>query len=78
LTDNNIRCEIQNEGASLSKSEQQQLFCKFTKLTAYKNKTSAGLGLYVARELMIAMNGDIWYESEIWQGITMEFPIEGN
>ncbi len=74
-----IRCEIQDEGPGLSKLDQQKLFGKFTRLTTKPTagEHSTGLGLFIVKKLVDAMNGQVWCESELEQGATfiVEFPI---
>lgn len=73
-----VRCEIQDEGVGLSQSEQQQLFNKFARLTPKPTgqESSNGLGLFIVKKLVEAMNGKVWCESELGQGTTfiVEFP----
>lgn len=78
----NIRCEIQDEGAGLSKWDQQKLFRKFTRLTTKPtgDEHSTGLGLFIVKKLVEAMNGQVWCESELNQGATfiVKFPTNGD
>jgi len=74
-----VRCEIRDEGPGLSKADQEKLFGKFTRLapkpTAAEHST--GLGLFIVKKLVTAMNGQVWCESELGKGSTffVEFPI---
>lgn len=70
--DNRVRCEIQDEGPGLSQADQQKLFGKFTRLTARPTggEQSTGLGLFIVKRLVEAMNGKVWCESELGQGAT--------
>jgi len=67
-----VRCEIQDEGPGLSEADQQKLFSKFTRLTPRPTgkETSTGLGLFIVKKLVEAMNGKAWCESELGQGAT--------
>lgn len=77
-TAKNIRCEIQDEGPGLSVEDQQKLFSKFTRLTPRptQGEHSTGLGLYIVKKLVEAMNGKVWCETELGRGATfvIEFP----
>jgi len=77
-----IRCEIQDEGAGLSESEQQKLFQKFSKLSTKPTggEHSTGLGLFIVKKLVETMNGKVWCESELGKGTTffVEFPVSAN
>jgi signal transduction histidine kinase len=74
-----IRCEIQDEGPGLSDSEQQKLFHKFSKLSTKPTggEHSTGLGLFIVKKLVEAMNGKVWCESELGKGTTffVDFPV---
>ena len=74
-----IRCEIQDEGPGLSESEQQKLFQKFSKLSTQPTggEHSTGLGLFIVKKLVEAMNGKVWCESELGKGSTffVDFPV---
>ncbi|MBE9562751.1 MAG: hybrid sensor histidine kinase/response regulator [Proteobacteria bacterium] len=74
---NSVCCEIQDEGPGLSSEEQTQLFQKFSRLTPLptNNETSTGLGLFIVKKLVTAMDGKVWCESELGKGtkFTVEF-----
>jgi signal transduction histidine kinase len=71
-TEQTVRCEIQDEGAGLSKDDQQKLFGKFARLTTQPTgkENSTGLGLFIVKKLVTAMNGQVWCESELGKGTT--------
>jgi two-component system, sensor histidine kinase and response regulator len=75
-----VRCEIQDEGPGLSEQDKQKLFGKFTRLTAQPtgNEHSTGLGLFIVKKLVQAMNGLVWCESQLGEGATfvVEFPSD--
>jgi signal transduction histidine kinase len=74
-----VRCEIQDEGLGLSKADQKKLFGKFTRLTPKPTgaEHSTGLGLFIVKKLIQAMNGNVWCESELGTGTSffVEFPV---
>ncbi|EDN70129.1 two-component hybrid sensor and regulator [Beggiatoa sp. PS] len=74
-----VCCEIQDEGEGLSATDQQKLFSKFTRLTPKPTgkEHSTGLGLFIVKKLVKAMNGKVWCKSELGKGTTffVEFPI---
>ncbi|MEN8216883.1 MAG: hybrid sensor histidine kinase/response regulator [Pseudomonadota bacterium] len=78
-SDKFIRCEIQDEGPGLSDSDQQKLFHKFSKLSTKPTggEHSTGLGLFIVKKLVEAMNGKVWCESELGKGTTffVDFPV---
>ena len=71
-TESAVRCEIQDEGPGLSDTDQQKLFGKFARLTAQPTggEHSTGLGLFIVKKLVTAMNGKVWCESELGKGAT--------
>ena len=74
-----MHCEIKDEGPGLSESEQQQLFKKFVPLSSQPTggEDSTGLGLFIAKKFIDAMNGQIWCKSEEKKGSSfiVTFPI---
>ncbi len=73
-----VGCEIQDEGQGLSETDQKKLFGKFTRLTPEPTgkEHSTGLGLFIVKKLVEAMNGNVWCESELGKGTSffVEFP----
>jgi signal transduction histidine kinase len=67
-----IRIEIQDQGQGLSPEDQAKLFGKFTRLTAKPTggEHSTGLGLFIVKKLVTALNGKVWCESELGHGAT--------
>ena len=71
---------IQDTGVGMSKETLEELFDKFVRAKNANqiNVTGTGLGLYVARKMIIEMNGCVWAESEgEGKGSTfiVEFPL---
>jgi signal transduction histidine kinase len=56
---------VHDQGPGIVPEEQALLFTKFTRLTSARNsmQSGAGLGLYLCRQLVEAMGGQIWMES---------------
>lgn len=80
--EHHVRCEIHDQGPGLSEEDKQKLFGKFTRLTAQPTggEHSTGLGLFIVKKLVEAMNGQVWCESELGQGATffVEFLVNEN
>ena len=53
---------IKNSGCALSESELVHIFDSFWRGSNSKGKSGSGLGLYICRQLMYKMNGDIFAE----------------
>ncbi|TAE28770.1 MAG: hybrid sensor histidine kinase/response regulator [Candidatus Kapaibacterium sp.] len=73
-----VRCAIQDEGQGLSDADKEKLFGKFAQLSAQPTggEQSTGLGLFIVKKLVEAMNGKVWCESVHGKGATffLEFP----
>jgi signal transduction histidine kinase len=65
-----VICEIKDQGPGLTEEDQKKLFGKYQKLNARPtaNETSTGLGLSIVKKFVIAMDGDIWCQSEQGKG----------
>lgn len=78
--DGYVHCEIQDEGPGLSEADQKKLFGKFTRLSTKPtgDEHSTGLGLFIVKKLVTALNGRVWCESELGNGakFTVAFPIK--
>jgi len=70
--ENEIHWEVQDEGPGLSIEDQQQLFSKFCRLTPKPTgeEHSTGLGLFIVKKLVEALNGKVECKSRLGQGAT--------
>lgn len=68
---------VSDHGPGIPIEEQSRLFQKFSRLDSEDNKETYGygLGLYLCRRLIEAMNGRIWVESRPRQGATFRFAL---
>ncbi len=73
-------CEIQDEGPGISAKDQTNLFKKFTKLTPKPTggEHSTGLGLFIVKKLLDAMNGEINCRSTVGKGTTFTVDLPKN
>ncbi|HKZ35005.1 MAG TPA: ATP-binding protein [Patescibacteria group bacterium] len=74
---NNIVTSIADTGIGISKEDQQHLFEKFFRVTE-RLKAGAkgtGLGLYIAKSIVVMHGGHIWVESDEGKGATFFFSI---
>lgn len=62
--DDSILVEIKNSGNTLSPNELSHIFESFYRGSNVNNAKGSGLGLYICRELMHKMNGDIFAKIE--------------
>lgn len=70
--ENTVSCEIQDQGQGLSTADQEKLFNKFTRLTPRPtaDEHSTGLGLFIVKKLVEAMDGQVSCRSELGKGST--------
>jgi signal transduction histidine kinase len=73
----NVRFSVRDEGPGIPLAQQERIFEKFYRLDPHMTKGvgGTGLGLYICRELVEAMSGDIWVESAPGEGSTFSFEL---
>ncbi|MCV6637643.1 hybrid sensor histidine kinase/response regulator [Candidatus Albibeggiatoa sp. nov. NOAA] len=72
-----IQAEIQDQGQGFSDEDYARLFNKFTRLSAKptNGEHSTGLGLFIVKKLVAALNGEIDCKSKQGQGATFILTI---
>jgi signal transduction histidine kinase len=72
-----VRFSVSDEGPGIPASQQERVFEKFYRLDPNMTQGvgGTGLGLYICRELVGAMHGDIWVQSVPGQGSTFSFEL---
>jgi two-component system sensor histidine kinase VicK len=75
--DGHVRFAVEDEGLGIPASEQRRIFEKFHRLdpNLTRGVGGTGLGLYICRELLHRMNGEIWVQSEVGKGSTFVFEL---
>jgi signal transduction histidine kinase len=73
----NVRFSVRDEGPGIPPAQHERIFEKFYRLDPNMTQGvgGTGLGLYICRELVESMNGDIWVESEPGEGSTFSFEL---
>jgi signal transduction histidine kinase len=73
----NVRFSVRDEGPGIPMGQQERIFEKFYRLdpNMAQGVGGTGLGLYICRELVDGMNGDIWVESALGEGATFSFEL---
>ena len=68
---------VQDRGPGISAEDQAKLFQKFVRLpqSLTTSVRGTGLGLWICRQYLDAMGGDIWIESELARGATFRFAL---
>ncbi|WP_456462635.1 ATP-binding protein [Reichenbachiella sp.] len=74
-----VQVKVSDQGPGINTEEQEQLFKKFSKLSARPTdgESSSGLGLSLVKRYAELLNGRVWYEGEVGVGSTfgVEFPM---
>lgn len=73
----NLMVSVQDQGAGISKHEQEKLFMPFERLSYSSTNTvkGTGVGLLVCKRLVEAHDGRIWLDSEPGKGSTFRFTL---
>ena len=68
---------VKDYGLGIPKSVQPKIFEKFFRADNVKKHQveGNGLGLYIAKSIMEAHGGDIWFESELNKGTTFYIKV---
>jgi signal transduction histidine kinase len=72
-----VRFSIRDEGVGIPPNQQERIFEKFYRLDPNMTQGvgGTGLGLYICRQLVESMQGDIWVESVPGHGSTFAFEL---
>jgi PAS domain S-box-containing protein len=72
-----VEFKISDNGIGIPKNEQGEVFNAFfrAKNAAKLDVTRSGLGLYVVKTIITALNGRIWFKSEVGKGTTFYFTL---
>ena len=75
--DGMVRFSVRDEGPGIPPNQQERIFEKFYRLDPNMTQGvgGTGLGLYICRELIDSMQGEIWVESEFGHGSTFTFEL---
>lgn len=77
-----VQVKISDQGPGIKEEERQNLFKKFSKLSARPTdgESSSGLGLSLVKRYAELLHGRVWYEGEFGVGSTfgVEFPTINN
>ncbi|GEM_PF-1017458 len=66
---------VQDQGVGIPQKQQEKIFTRFFRAENVSQKPGTGLGLYLAKGLVEAHNGKIWFESEENKGTTFFFTL---
>lgn len=74
----NVRLAVKDQGIGIEESQRDKIFGRFERLVDANEVSGLGLGLFISKQIVIAHNGKIWFESEPGKGSTffVELPKE--
>jgi len=72
--ENEIMVEVSDTGEGVSQENLDTIFDKFTRVTAEK-KEGTGLGLPIAKDIVVLHKGRMWVKSEIGKGSQFYFTL---
>jgi len=70
-----FRVDMTDTGQGIAAEELPFVFDKFRRASSLESIQGTGLGLAIARELISAMGGEIWAESELGKGSVFSFRL---
>ena len=70
-----LHFSVQDTGIGIPKDEQNQLFTSFSQVDSSRQREygGTGLGLSISKQIIEAMGGEMWVESEVGVGSTFHF-----
>jgi PAS domain S-box-containing protein len=76
-TPKEVRWEITDTGYGIPESDQKNIFLKFFRATNITNKdvSGTGLGLYLIKNVVNSLGGELWFESTVNVGSTFTFTL---
>jgi signal transduction histidine kinase len=68
---------VADQGEGIPLADRDRVFERFHRVesTTTRGGGGTGLGLYIARQLVEAMSGRLWLESELGQGTSLSFTL---
>jgi signal transduction histidine kinase len=75
--DNMVITSVTDTGSGIAKADQDLLFKKFSQVQGNYAKTSGGtgLGLYISKQIVEGLGGNVWLDSTIGIGSTFYFSL---
>lgn len=77
IRDNTLVLAVADTGLGIPDDQKAHMFQKFFRVQNEdrKNVIGTGLGMYITRQYILAMNGKVWFESVHGQGTTFYFSL---
>jgi signal transduction histidine kinase len=72
-----VTLSVQNDGQGIPPEKMPALFKKFSRLDSpqYAGKIGSGLGLYICRQIVEKLGGEIWAESNLGEWARFSFRL---
>lgn len=75
LAGDRVIIDVADQGHGIPEEEQEQVFRKFYRGRRGQHLQGTGMGLAIAREIMLAHGEDIWLSSQLGKGTTFSFSL---
>jgi signal transduction histidine kinase len=75
VSGSNLITRIRDTGFGISEEDIKKLFTKFFRASGTEKVLGTGLGLFLVKELVERMDGEIWVESKMGVGSTFSFSL---
>lgn len=76
VKDENIVFHVIDTGIGISTDQKKHIFEKFWRSPEAQYTEGTGLGLFIVKQLVQFMSGEIWFESEKGKGTTFSFSLK--
>ncbi|MCH7529716.1 HAMP domain-containing histidine kinase [Patescibacteria group bacterium] len=76
VKDENIVFHVIDTGIGISTDQKKHIFEKFWRSPEAQHTEGTGLGLFIVKQLVQFMSGEIWFESEKGKGTTFSFSLK--
>jgi signal transduction histidine kinase len=78
--DGRARVHIEDRGMGIAPEDQERIFERFERAVSSQKISGLGLGLWITRQIVVALGGEIAVQSELGKGsrFTVELPIDGS
>ena len=72
-----VRLDVSDEGLGIDEADQARVFERFERVAhpETRNVRSTGLGLYLVKQMVIRMDGEVSVRSEVGRGSTFSFTL---
>lgn len=77
-SDGVARMSIRNQGIGIAKENQKRIFQQFERAVSPSEASGMGLGLFIAKEIVQALGGEILLQSELGKGATFSVVLPCN